>query len=115
MTQIVHNTIDTEIVAMFRLVARGFYGFTRNNRILLVQWQLTDTVDRINGWTTWTIIICGHTVFGTLQYQTTTEHATQISTLNGVQQSACIDGAKTPRLESRLDLSLIIFGRILLE
>ena len=79
-SQIVHNIINTEIVAVNLIVGVKI-------KALLVQRQFTDTVDGIFR----SISHICHTVLGTLQHQATAEHTAEVGSLNGVQQSAGIN------------------------
>ena len=68
---------------------------SRYDRMLLVERQFTHTVDGVVDVLTY----LGHTVLGTLQHHAGAEHAAEVGTLDGVQQTAGIDGTETVRFE----------------
>ena len=84
-TKIVHDIIDTEVVAVIISTRNGFI------EELLVQRHLTHTVDGVVG------IVCNlrHTVLGALHHHTATEHTAEVSTLDGVHRTAGIDRQHT--------------------
>ena len=92
----IHHAVDTEVVTVLRIVA----GICRDDRFLFVQRHLTHTVNRKID----ILVSISHTVLCALQHHTATKHATEVCTLNSVQQTTCIDGAKT--------ISLKIFRKI---
>ena len=86
-TEIVHQAIDTEVVAM--VVCGTLY--TTYCIFLLVERNLTHTVDGVS------LIVNDfrHTVLGTLHHHATAEHTTEISTLDGVHRTTGIYGTYT--------------------
>ena len=75
-TQIVHDAINTEVIAVGSKLANITSG-----GCLLVQRYLTHTVDSVVG----SIFYLRHTVLGTLHHQTATEDTTEVGTLQRVQ------------------------------
>ena len=109
-TQIVHDVIDAEVIAM-----NGFVGVSKiirtlafrelscfcfailqrqvffNLGVLLVERYLTHTVDGVVG----VIDNLRHTVLRPLHHHTATEHAAEVSTLDGIHQTTGIDRQHT--------------------
>ena len=101
--QIVHQTIDTKVVAMQGIVASVWILITIgrcSDRSLLVERQLTDTVDGIVD----VFAHLSHTILGALQHHARAEHATEVGTLDGVQQTSGIDRTEAVRLKTALSL-----------
>ena len=71
-TEIVHHAIDAEVVAVLLILV--VVGISSTHRCLLVQRDLTHTVDGVVG-----IVHClGHTVLGTHHHHTTTKDAAEV-------------------------------------
>ena len=85
-SKVVHHAVDTEIVAV-----EATNGIRGGDRHLFVERHLTHTIDRIFG----VIHYLWHTVLGTLHHHTATEHATEVGTLDSIQDTTGIDGAHT--------------------
>ena len=84
-TKVVHDIIDTEVVAVIIssriILIEG----------LLIQRHLTDTVDSIVS------VVCyfRHTVLSTLHHHTTAEHTAEVGTLDGIHRTTGIDWQHT--------------------
>ena len=90
--QMVYKRIDAEVVAVLGILA-SIAGHLSG---LLVERHLAHAVDGVVD----VFTHVGHTVLGTLQHHATTKDATEVSTLNSVQQTSCIDRTDTPRGKS---------------
>ena len=88
-TQEVHLAVDAEVVAMFLVLVVA--GICRTLRDLLVERYLANTVDGVVG----VVNSLGHTVLGTLYHHTATKDATEVGTLDGVHNTACIARTNT--------------------
>ena len=86
-TEIVHNAIDTEVVAM--VVFCSFWICL--SAFLLVQRHLPHTVDGIFR----VVDNLRHTVLCTLHHHTASKHTTEVCTLDCVHRSSGIDGTYT--------------------
>ena len=131
-TEEIHNVVNTEVIAMNGFVDinktfvkdiiilsflfficcfhhwYGTFGLIRvNNRVLLVERHLTDTVNGIVGM----IHDFWYTVLSTLHHHTRTKHTAEVSTLDGVHRTTGIDGTYTvllPILRIRNSLTIFI-------
>ena len=115
-TEVIHNVVNTEVIAVNGFVDilitfvediiilsflfficcflhwHGTFGLIRgNNRVLLVERHLTDTVNGIVGM----IHDFWYTVLSTLHHHTRTKHTAEVSTLDGVHRTTGIDGTNT--------------------
>ena len=101
-TEIVHKTVYSEIVAMSGITARIRIreACSCSYRMLLVEREFTHTIDGIVD----VLAHLSHTVLRALEHHTRTKHTTEVSTLNSIQQTTCIDRAETVRLEIVLHL-----------
>ena len=98
-TEVVHDVVDAEVVAVDGVGRRGISG---DDRPLLVERHLAHTVDGVVG----VVHLLGHTVLGTLHHHAAAEHATEVGTLDGVHQTTGIDGQHTALLPVGPDLGL---------
>ena len=71
-TEVVHDTIDTKVVAMFLVLVVA--GISTTHRCLLVQRHLTHTVDGVVG----VVHRLRHTVLGTHHHHTATKDTTEV-------------------------------------
>ena len=99
-THAVHHAVDTEVVAMFHV------DISSDNTVHLIQRHLTHTVHGVVG----LIGHARHTVLSTLHHQSATEDTAEVSTLNGIHQTTCIDRAEAPQLPIGTILILIVQG-----
>ena len=86
-TEVVHDAVDTEIVAVHDVVSIRI----ASGRIHLVQRYLTDTVDGVVG----VVYYLRHTVLSTLHHHTAAKDTAEVSTLDGIHDTSGIDGYDT--------------------